>query len=147
MEQFNHFYLWGLDTKYRMGLYTVAVVFYKGIVNALMGNFTVDSLIILEITLVSFVFACIETAIFPVGKSWGAEHSARRTALWSILANVIYIGASLMFGWFSGVPLWGAAVLVAMLELVLFAMWYALRLERKRDTKALNAGLQEFQKQ
>ena len=107
MEQFNHFYLWGLDTKYRMGLYTVAVVFYKGIVNALMGNFTVDSLIILEITLVSFVFACIETAIFPAGKSWGAEHSARRTALWAILANVIYIGASLVFGWFSGVPLWG----------------------------------------
>ena len=150
MEQFNRAYLWGVDAKYRMGLYCVALLTYKVVVNALLGEFSVDSLTMVEMVLASFVFAGIETALFPTGKNWAAECSARRTALWAVLANVICIGGSMVFGWFSGVPLWGGAVLIVMLELCLFAMWYALWLETKLDTKldtrALNAGLQEFQK-
>ena len=37
MEQFNRFYLWGVNTKYRMGLYFAAAVSFKGLVNALLG--------------------------------------------------------------------------------------------------------------
>lgn len=146
MERFNRFYLWGADAKYRMGLYTVAIIFYKGITNALMGKFVIESLTLLEMVLACFVFACCETIIFPTGMDWTGEGSARRTALWALLANVIFIGCSLVFGWFAGVPVWGAGILVLMLELIIFAMWYALWLETRLDTKLLNEGLRHFQK-
>ena len=73
MEQFNRFYLWGLNTKYRMGLYFAAAVSFKGLVNALLGLWTVDTLILLEMLLACFAFACLETAIFPYGKNLLAE--------------------------------------------------------------------------
>lgn len=145
MELFNRFYLWGADAKYRMGMYTAALVFFKAIVNALMGEFSVASLTMLEMLLASFAFACAETVIFPTGKNWAGEGSARRTALWAVLANVIYIGCSLVFHWFSGIPVWGGALLILILELGLLAMWYALWLEIRLDTKALNKGLHQFQ--
>ena len=51
MEQFNRFYLWGVNTKYRMGLYFAAAVSFKGLVNALLGLWMVDTLILLEMLL------------------------------------------------------------------------------------------------
>ena len=143
MEQFNRFYLWGLNTKYRMGLYFAAAVSFKGLVNALLGLWTVDTLILLEMLLACFAFACLETAIFPHGKNLLAEK--KRVVLWAALANVIFIGCGWMLRWFPGIPLWGALVLVLFLESSLGGMWYALWLKEKRNTAALNQGLRRFQ--
>lgn len=143
MEQFNRFYLWGVNTKYRMGLYFAAAVSFKGLVNALLRLWTVDTLILLEMLLACFAFACLETAIFPHGKNLLAEK--KRVALWAVLANVIFLGCGWMLRWFPGIPLWGALVLVLFLESSLGGMWYALWLKEKRDTAALNQGLRRFQ--
>ncbi len=143
MEPFNRFYLWGLNTKYRMGLYFAAAVSFKGLVNALLGLWMVDTLILLEMLLACFAFACLETAIFPHGKNLLAEK--KRVALWAVLANVIFLGCGWMLRWFPGIPLWGALVLVLFLESSLGGMWYALWLKEKRDTAALNQGLRRFQ--
>ena len=143
MEQFNRFYLWGLNTKYRMGLYFAAAVSFKGLVNALLGLWMVDTLILLEMLLACFAFACLETAIFPHGKNLLAEK--KRVVLWAVLANVIFLGCGWMLRWFPGIPLWVALVLVLFLESSLGGMWYALWLKEKRDTAALNQGLRRFQ--
>ena len=143
MEQFNRFYLWGVNAKYRMGLYFSAAVFFKGLVNALLGSWMVEILILLEMLLACFAFACLETALFPAGKNFLAEKS--RIALWAAAANVLFIGCSLGLRWFPGVPLWGGLLLVLFLECALAAMWYALRLKEKWDTDALNQGLRRFQ--
>ena len=143
MEPFNRFYLWGLNTKYRMGLYFAAAVSFKGLVNALLGLWMVDTLILLEMLLACFAFACLETAIFPHGKNLLAEK--KRVALWAVLANVIFLGCGWMLRWFPGIPLWGALVLVLFLESSLGGMRYALWLKEKRDTAALNQGLRRFQ--
>lgn len=145
MEQFNRFYLWGVNTKYRMGLYFSAAVFFKGLVNALLGLWTVDTLILLEMLLACFAFACLESAIFPHGKEWLKEGQGRRVLLWAALANIIFIGCGWALDWFPGIPLWGALVLVLFLECSLGGMWYALRLKEQRDTAALNQGLRRFQ--
>ena len=143
MEQFNRFYLWGVNAKYRMGLYFSAAVSFKGLVNALLGSWTVETLILLEMLLACFAFACLETAIFPHGKNLLAEK--KRVALWAVLANVIFLGCGWGLHWFPGVPLWGGLLLVLLLEYALAAMWYALWLNEKRDTVALNQGLRRFQ--
>ena len=145
MEQFNRFYLWGVNTKYRMGLYFSAAVFFKGLVNALLGLWTVDTLILLEMLLACFAFACLESAIFPHGKEWPKEGQGKRVLLWAALANLIFAGCGWALCWFPGIPLWGALVLLLILEYCLAAMWYALRLKEQRDTAALNQGLRRFQ--
>ena len=143
MKDFNRFYLWGVNTKYSMGLYFSAAVFVKGLVNVLMENWTIDVIILLEMLLACFAFACLETAIFPHGKNLLAEK--KRVALWAVLANVIFLCCGWMLRWFPGIPLWGALVLVLFLESSLGGMWYALWLKEKRDTAALNQGLRRFQ--
>jgi len=147
MQEFNRTYLWGRDVKYRMGLYTTAAVFYKAVVSALLGEFSVDSRTMLEMLLVSFLFAFAETVLFPRGKSWGEAAMGRRAALLAVLANVVYIGGALVFDWFPGVPAWWAAVMIAVLEVGLAALWYALWLENRRDTRLLNQNLQHFQQE
>lgn len=145
MEQFNRFYLWGVDTKYRMGLYFSAAVFFKGLTGALTGQWKVETLTLLEMLLACFAFACLESALFPHGKQWAERGQGRRIALWAVLANVIFIGCAWGLHWFSGIPVWGGLLLVLFLEWALVAMWYALRLKERRDTAALNRGLRRFQ--
>ena len=145
MEQFNRFYLWGVETKYHMGLYFSAAVSFKGLVSVLMGGWTVEILTLLEMLLACFAFACLESAIFPHGKEWPKEGQGKRVLLWAALANLIFAGCGWALCWFPGIPLWGALVLLLILEYCLAAMWYALRLKEQRDTAALNQGLRRFQ--
>ena len=143
MSGFNRFYLWGVKMKYHMGIYTVAGIFFKAIANALQGVYTVDTLTMLEMLVVSLVFASIETALFTEDHPFG--ESKGRIALWAVLANVVFIGSALGFGWFRGVPVWAGVVLVVILEGAMAAMWYAMGLERKWDTWDLNRNLKIFQ--
>ena len=145
MNGFNRFYLWGVNMKYHMGIYTVAGVFFKAIANALQGVYTVDSLTMLQMLVVSMLFASAETAIFPEGKAFG--DSLGRTALWALLANVAFLGGALGFGWFRGIPVWGGIVLAVILEGAMVAMWYAMWLEQKWDTRDLNRNLKKYQEQ
>ena len=55
------------------------------------------------------------------------------------------LGCGWALCWFPGIPLWGALVLLLILEYCLATMWYALRLKEQRDTAALNQGLRRFQ--
>lgn len=145
MEHFNRFYLWGVETKYRMGLYFSAAVFVKGLVGVLMGCWTVETLTLLEMILACFAFACAETALFPPGRERPEEGGWKRAVLWVALANLIFAAGGWGLRWFSGVPVWGAFLLLLFLELALGAMWYALRLQEKRDTAALNRCLRQLQ--
>ena len=145
MSGFNRFYLWGVKMKYHMSIYTVAGVFFKAIVNALQGVYTVDILTMLEMLVVSMVFASAETAIFTEEKPFG--DSKGRVLLWGLLANVAFLGGALGFGWFRDVPVWGGVLLVMILEGAMVAMWYAMWLERKWDTGDLNRNLKQYQEQ
>jgi len=145
MKVFNKFYLWAAGMKYHMAIYTIAAVFVKSIVNLIMGISSVDILSMLQMLIVSLVFACAESILFPQGKEWGV--TGWRVVLWAVLANALYIGAAVVFKWFAGIPVWGGILITAVMEFGLAAMWYVLWLENKRDNKSLNSNLKEFQKQ
>ena len=110
-----------------------------------MGCWTVETLTLLEMILACFVFACAETALFPPGRERPEEGGWKRAVLWAALANLIFAAGGWGLRWFSGVPVWGAFLLLLFLELALGAMWYALRLQEKRDTAALNRCLRQLQ--
>ena len=143
MNGFNRFYLWGVKMKYHMSIYTVAGIFFKAVVNALQGVYTVDTLTMLQMLVVSMVFASAETTIFPDNHPFG--DSRGRVILWAVLANVLFLGGALGFGWFRGIPIWGGVILTVILEGAMAAMWYAMWLERKWDTRDLNRNLKKFQ--
>lgn len=130
MKPFHRFYLWALDMKCHMALYTVTAIFLKAIVNLFRGIFSIDILTMAEMLVVSLVFSCVETLIFPQGKQ--GISGKRCIALWALLSNALYIPAALLLGWFAGVPLWSGILLILFLEGVLFAMWYALVLDGRR---------------
>ena len=141
MKQFLRFYAWGVEVKLYMSIYTAAAVFFQGITEVLQGRYTISVWMLLEMLLVSFVFAAIQYAVLPVG-SW---NSKKGLAVWAVSANMLYIGGTLVFGWFPGVPLWGDILLILLLECGLAAIWFGEQVACWRDTKLLNRSLQKFQ--
>lgn len=145
MNGFLRWYRWGLQMKYHMGIYTVGLIFCKGVVNALQGEYTVDSRTMLEMLVASLLLASAETALFPGGLD--RPQPKGRTAIWVVLGNLLYVGGSLLFGWFKGIPLWGGLVLVLILEAGFFAMWYGINVAMQADTADLNRRLRKYQQE
>lgn len=141
MREFLRFYSWGMEVKLYMGIYTAAIVAFQAIAEALQGRYAVGVWVLLEMLLVSFVFAMFQYAVLPAGQ-WASK---KRLAVWALGANVLYIGAALVFGWFPGVPLWGDVLLIALLEFVLWGIWFGEQVACWRDTWALNENLRQFQ--
>ena len=145
MNGFLRWYRWGLGMKYHMGIYTVGLIFCKGVVNALMGEYEVDSLTMLEMLIGSLLFASVETALFPGGLDQPQPRG--RTALWAALGNLLYVGGALALGWFRGIPRWGGLVLILILEAGLFAMWFGINVAMQADTADLNRRLRDYQQE
>ena len=72
MGEFIRFYSWGLSMKFHMAVYTLALVFFKAIFNALAGEGSVSSLTMLQMLLVSMAVAILESFLFPEGRLVGA---------------------------------------------------------------------------
>ena len=142
MNTYLKFYRWAMGMKLRMGLYTVAAVFFKALWNLSQGNPQVDSRDLLTLWIASTAFAMVESAILPGG---GLPSTRGRNCLWVLTANVIFCGGAMAMKWFEGISHLGAAGLVLVLELILWAMWFGDNVAMRMDTKALNDGLRRFQ--
>lgn len=143
MKTFLKYYRWGMEMKYHMGLYFSGLFFMKAISDAVAGRFAMDTLVLMEMLLVSGAFACVESWLFPTFRE--QRDLNRNTVIWAVLAHVAFVGGALGMHWFDPTPRWMAAVLVATFELSLLAMWFGFHVAMKLDTKALNDGLRQFQ--
>ena len=141
MDGFSKFYCWSLQMKLRMGIYALALIVCKMTWNAIGGVYTVRSLDLLTMWLAALAFAVLEMLLLPAG----AERTKGRVALWVICGNVLFWGGALLLGWFRGIPVWGGAILVLLLEMSLGAMWYGDRLMMRMDSANLNRQLKEYQ--
>ena len=102
-----------------------------------------DALILMEMLLVSMVFASAESRLFPRHRK--QENLPRNTVLWALLAHLCFGGGAVLLHWFSPTPWWMALILVLTFELSLAAMWYGYHVALKMDTHRLNRGLKQFQ--
>lgn len=143
MKNYLKLYRWSMQMKLRMGIYAVGLLFCKMVWNWSQGILAVRSLDIVTIWVTCLVFAMIETVILPVGK----EHSALRVVIWGAAANLVFIGGSLAAGWFRGIPIPGAILLVALLELFASMMWFGDHVAMRADSVELNRQLKEYQRQ
>lgn len=143
METYLKIYRWSMRMKLRMGVYTVALLFFKIIWNWINGIFSVQSVDILTIWGVCLLFAMLETVILPEGK----DPTVLRTVIWIVAANIIFCGGAVLAGWFSGIPVWGTVGLVLFLELAIALMWFEDNVAMRADSVRLNRQLRQFQQQ
>ena len=129
-----------------MSIYTLALIATNGFVKWLMGERSIAILTLVEMMLICFVIAVLEAWIFPEGGTWEGAAMVRRTVLWGLICNVGFIGGAVAFHWFSGIPGWAGILLLLFLEGGLAAMWFAMHVALKKDTKQLNQKLQLFKK-
>lgn len=94
MGEFIRFYSWGLSMKFHMAVYTLALVFFKAIFNALAGEGSVSSLTMLQMLLVSMAVAILESFLFPEGRELEPSALRVRTVWWGLLCNLGFVGGS-----------------------------------------------------
>ena len=143
METYLKIYRWSMRMKLRMGVYTVALLFFKIIWNWINGIFSVQSVDILTIWGVCLLFAMLETVILPEGK----DPTVLRTVIWIVAANIIFCGGAVLAGWFSGIPVRGTVGLVLFLEMAIALMWFVDNVAMRADSVRLNRQLRQFQQQ
>ncbi|WP_295580289.1 hypothetical protein [uncultured Oscillibacter sp.] len=144
MSEFLQAYRWGMDVKRYMGLYFLSLVGVRGAVSLLQGSGQMAVWTVFQMMAACLLLALAEMPLFP-DRELSRRALAGRTAAWAALANGLFAGGGLALGWFSGVPLWGGAVLAALLELGLLAVWVGRHAARRRDTRTLNENLRQFQ--
>lgn len=145
MNAFIRLYGWSMTMKFHMAIYTLALIALDGVTLWLMGARTIPILTLLEMMVVSMVVAMLESWIFPREGAWEGGILVRRTALWALMCNLVFIGGALVFGWFRGVPIWAAVLLVLFLEFTVAAMWFGIHVVLKKDTEHLNQNLKDYQ--
>lgn len=147
MKEFFSFYRWGMNMKFHMSIYTIALLSIKSVVNLLQGSDMVSIWTMLEMLVLSLVLAVCETFLFPEEKELTPAALRSRTVVWALLVNILFIGGSIGFRWFSSVPVWGGIALMAFLEGGAFAMWIGMHVALKKDTARLNRKLKVFQEE
>lgn len=139
---FAKLYLWITKAKFTMGVFFLAFILAYllfGLIaqgpEASLGFFTA----------VQMMFACFfigltQQILLPT------DHLTKlRCVLWMIIGTSITITFSLIFGWFSHLPLWCSIAFFIVLAFGMAAMIIGYYLELHRETKLLNKQLAQFQ--
>ena len=142
---FIRFYRWGMEMKYHMGLYFSGLVFMKALSDAVCGEFSMETLHLIQMLLVCMALATVESRLCPSREE--QRHLRRNTVWWVVLAHVAFVGGAAAMGWFSPAPWWMLLALVIVFELSLGAMWFGFHVVLKWDSRRLNEHLRVFQKQ
>lgn len=147
MNEFWGLYRWGLNMKFHMAIYTIALLFFKSAVNLFQGRDVVSIWTMLQMILAALAFALSEVFLFPEKGELSLGQLKARTVVWAALGNVLFLGGALFFHWFAGIPAWGTVILAVALEGGLLAMWLGLHVALKKDTENMNRSLRSFQQE
>lgn len=146
MKEFKKFYVWGMNAKFYMGIYFAATVFIIGILLAMSGRDSIALLTLVEILLVDMVIAFLQVGILNEQTDYSRSIFFGRSILWLAIAVGLIIGASVLFGWFGGLPTWCNLLLGVFMLIGLSATLFGLKFEQEQDTIKLNSNLQTYQK-
>lgn len=146
MKKFTNLYAWAMEFKLHMGIYFLALLTMKCLVELLNGSVSVNIITMFEMLIIAMIIAIIESFLLPENMEYEKSSLTTRTIIWAIEMNIGILGGSAVWGWFKDIPLWGCAVLIIFLELALFLMWYGIQIVKRADSRMLNEGLKNYQK-
>lgn len=141
---FAKLYLWTTKAKYTMGIFYVAFVMFY-LLFGLLGDgpaVTLDFFTAIQMLFACFFIGIVKQAVLPVEKL-----NRPRCVLWVVSGVLITLAFSLVFKWFQSFPRWCFIVFLLFVAVAMVAMLLGYYLELHRETKRLNRGLAQFQKQ
>lgn len=145
MKEFKKFYVWGMNAKLYMGIYFAATVFIMGIVLAIVGRDSISLLTLVQILLVDMVIAFSQVWLLNEQTDYSRSIFFGRSVLWLAIAVGLTVGASVLFGWFGGLPAWCNLLLGVFMLFGLSATLFGLKFEQEQDTIKLNSNLRTYQ--
>lgn len=145
MKEFKQFYVWGMNAKFYMAIYFAATVFIIGIVLAITGHDSIGLLTLVQILLVDMIIAFLQVWILNDQTDYSRSIFFGRSILWLVVAVGLTTGASVLFGWFSGLPAWCNLLLGFFMLMGLSATLFGLKFEQEQDTMKLNKNLNTYQ--
>lgn len=146
MKEFQKFYLWGMNTKFYMGLYFSAMVFLGGLLVVLFGGDSLRIITLLQMLLLSFAIALVQVWVLPDSVDFSRGILFGRSICWLLFSAAAVAAVSAFGGWFQGLPSWCPLLMGGFMLFGGGAMLVGLKLEQEADTVHLNAALEEYQK-
>lgn len=147
MNEFKKFYVWGMNAKFYMAIYFAATVFIIGIVLAMTGQQdSIELITLVQILLVDMIIAFLQVGILNEQTDYSRSIFFGRSILWLVIAVGLTVGASILFGWFGGLPAWCNLLLGFFMLFGLSATLFGLKFEQEQDTIKLNSNLRTYQK-
>ncbi|MDL2287930.1 hypothetical protein LJC32_00935 [Oscillospiraceae bacterium OttesenSCG-928-F05] len=141
-SRFARLYLWFAEAKYTMGIFFVAYVFFF----LLLGVVTRGPDITLDLwTSIEMMFACFFIGVIQQALLTLDKLSRTRSVLWIISGALITLVFSLTFGWFEDFPAWCFVVFHIVMALGMGAMILVYYIDLNKETRLLNAKLEQFQ--
>ena len=146
MKAFKRFYIWGMDTKRDMGVYFAALVFLCGLVAACFGQTSLRLIVLLEMLVVSFAIAVLQSFLLPESTDYTRGLFFGRSLIWAGGSALAIFAASLAGGWLAAGGLLPCALLGVFMFVGLFAMLVGERFKQEVETAELNEALARHQK-
>ena len=146
MKAFKRFYIWGMETKRDMGVYFSALVFLCGLVAALFGQTSLRLIVLLEMLLLSFAVAALQSFLLPDGTNYTHGLLFGRAVLWAGVSALAIFVLSLAGGWLAAGGWPACALLGAFMFAGLFLMLVGERFRQEMESQQLNEALARHQK-
>lgn len=147
MKEFKRFYVWGMCTKRNMGVYLATLIFFCGIIALCCGQRTISLLALLEMLLVSFAIAVLQSFMLPDGTDYSGGVFFARAMVWAGISSIVIFAASLLGGWLA-LPGWLPGVLLGALMFAgLLAMLIGERFRQELETEQLNEALRRSRRE
>ncbi len=145
MKAFKRFYVWMMNAKLFMAVYFVAVVFLTGIVIAVSGGNSIGLLPLVEMLVVCWMISLLQCALLDETTDYSKGVFFGRSCIWLVISTVLFVGASVYFKWFAGLPSWCPWLLGAFMPLGLSAGLLGLKFSQDIETEKLNENLDRYQ--
>lgn len=147
MKAFKRFYVWGMCTKRNMGVYFAALVFFCGVIALCCGQKTISLLALLEMLLVSFAIAALQSFMLPEGTDYSDGVFSVREMVWAGVSSMVILVAGMLGDWLA-LPGWLPGLMLGVLMFVgLTAMLIGERFKQELETEQLNEALRSSRRE
>lgn len=99
MQAFKRFYVWGMNAKFYMGIYFVAIVFLTGVVTALTGGESLRLVHLLQMLIVAMGAALAQVLLLEGRHPRSAASLRVRSVLWVVGTAVATGACAAAFDW------------------------------------------------
>jgi len=139
------YYKWELNNELFACFYFTAILCMYSIEVLMQGERSIDIFIMLEMLLVSYAIAIVQTSIFSDDSNYSKKALIVRTIIWFFVAMILVFITSIIFQWFANLQTWAMGVFMVYMVLLLIALWIGIHIANKFDTKVLNNMLSHYQ--